>query len=508
MSNNEIFKKYEIKEALSMGTYGKIYKGINKETGNYIVIKEILKTKYYSMNNSLFNAIECMKKMKTNININETIDTKEYFYIIMDFCFCNLEEYLKIKKDGLSIKEIQQILIQLNEYLILIKDEIILKDLKPSDILLSIDSIDKINFKLSKFVSNKQNKRNSNKDINNSLTISPEILKGNKKFSNKTDLWSLGVIIYYMLFKEYPFNGKVEYQIIKDIESNKQLKEIKDEDLKDLVHKMLSINENERISWEDYFNHSFFKKVFPKKRIEFPQFDFVCKKHLDYFNYYCTKCKCNICEKCKNEHGTHQIISFSEIGLNDLELEETENLLKEIEDNLKSLNNIKSNIENIMNKIKTINENNEIYKNDSKSNYKKYYINCLKFINEEIKIRDNVNYIELEDTNIKINNCIECEYKIEQEIFQTDLKRRILNCYEESKKENPFLEGIENEKQIKDNCELYLNDKKLDFCFEYEFENEGNLMITINYKKLLINTNFMFNNCLSLTYLNSIMIML
>ena len=43
MSNNEIFKKYEIKEALSMGTYGKIYKGIKKETGNYIVIKEILK---------------------------------------------------------------------------------------------------------------------------------------------------------------------------------------------------------------------------------------------------------------------------------------------------------------------------------------------------------------------------------------------------------------------------------------------------------------------------------
>ena len=47
-----------------------------------------------------------------------------------------------------------------------------------------------------------------------------------------------------------------------------------------------------------------------------------------------------------------------------------------------------------------------------------------------------------------------------------------------------------------------MNDKKLDFCFEYEFENEGNLMITINYKKLLVNTNFMFNNCLSLTYLN------
>ena len=62
--------------------------------------------------------------------------------------------------------------------------------------------------------------------------MSPEILKGEENLiCNKSDIWSLGIIIYYMLFKEYPYNSKNEYQIIKEIESNKQLKSIDNKEL-------------------------------------------------------------------------------------------------------------------------------------------------------------------------------------------------------------------------------------------------------------------------------------
>ena len=387
MSKSGILEEYEKKELISIGTYGNIYKGINKKTGTYVAIKEINKIKYQSINDSLFNKKEFMKKMKTNILIYKTFETTENFYIVMEFCVCNLEEYIKMKKERLSLKEIQQILIQLNNILKkIIKENIIIKDLKLSNILLSIYSIDKINIKLSKHISNKFNKINSKTNINNDyLTISPQILKG-KKFSNKTDLWSLGIIIYYLLFKEYPFNGNVEYQIIKYIESKKQLKEIKYKELKDLVYKMLLINENERISWNDYFNDSFFKKIIPKE-IGFPDFDFICKKHLDNFNYYCKKCKYNICELCKKEHTSHDIISFSHIGFSNLELKEMENLINEFEENINTQIKFKKNILNLKNKIKSIKENNSLYEEDSKYNYKKFYINCLKLINEEIKIK-------------------------------------------------------------------------------------------------------------------------
>ena len=59
------------------------------------------------------------------------------------------------------------------------------------------------------------------------VTTAPEILK-EELISKQSDLWSLGTIVYYMLFKEYPYNGKTEYQIIQEINSNKILKNIGD----------------------------------------------------------------------------------------------------------------------------------------------------------------------------------------------------------------------------------------------------------------------------------------
>ena len=48
------------------------------------------------------------------------------------------------------------------------------------------------------------------------LTMAPEVLRDEKEIINeKCDIWSLGILIYYMLFKEYLYNGNNEYQILK-----------------------------------------------------------------------------------------------------------------------------------------------------------------------------------------------------------------------------------------------------------------------------------------------------
>ncbi len=98
------------------------------------------------------------------------------------------------------------------------------------------------------------------------------------------------------------------------------------------------------------------------------------------------------------------------------------------------------------------------------------------------------------------NNYILCEYIIEK--YKLNRPIQILNCYEEVKKEYLSVKGINNEKEIKDNCELYLNDKKIDFCLKYKFEKEGKYIIIIIFEKHLTNTNYMFCNISSLTSLN------
>ena len=155
----------------------------------------------------------------------------------MEFCLINLEEYMKIRNEGLSIDEIKEILIELNKSLKKIKENnIIYKDLKLSNILISLNKINKISIKLCGL----------NKNINDelfisilktvSLTMSPEILN-DFNINIKSDLWSLGIIIYYMLFKEYPYNGRTEVQLLNDINSGKILKETNDNELNDLLKK-------------------------------------------------------------------------------------------------------------------------------------------------------------------------------------------------------------------------------------------------------------------------------
>ena len=95
------------------------------------------------------------------------------------------------------------------------------------------------------------------------VTMAPEILEGDKKYDNKCDLWSIGVIIYQLLFKEYPYTGNTEYSLYKNIKKlgQKKLKHTIDDKLNDLIRRLLVPNPKERISWEEYFNHPFLKKI-------------------------------------------------------------------------------------------------------------------------------------------------------------------------------------------------------------------------------------------------------
>ena len=93
------------------------------------------------------------------------------------------------------------------------------------------------------------------------ITISPEILAG-EEYDNESDLWNLGVIIYQLFFKKYPYDGLTEVAIYKKIIELglTGLKKTGDEKLDDLIRKLLVNDPKARIKWEEYFNHPFFKK--------------------------------------------------------------------------------------------------------------------------------------------------------------------------------------------------------------------------------------------------------
>ena len=73
----------------------------------------------------------------------------KYFYIITDLCLCNIEEYLNIRKDNLTIGEIREILNKLNNNLKTMSNKkIFYRDFKSKNILINLEKINKFNIKL------------------------------------------------------------------------------------------------------------------------------------------------------------------------------------------------------------------------------------------------------------------------------------------------------------------------------------------------------------------------
>ena len=323
----------------------------------------------------------------------------------------------------------------------MLNQNIIHRDLKPNNILISLNRLDKCLIKLcdygsSKIISNTISYRGS------LLTMAPEILNDEKDLS-KSDLWSLGIIIYYIYFKEYPYYGKNDHLLFNDIHSGKKIKSIDNKELNDLMNGLLKINVKERLSWDEYFNHPFFKQ-----NNYYPYFNFQCQNHFRKVNYYCKNCKLNFCNDCLKNHNSHEIISFDNIGLNNNELNIIENLFKEIETRIYTCNLIKENIKFLFTKMKKKDEN--IYENDYINDFKKFYIDYLKVMYEKLKIEE-IKIIEI--NNINIQNYIICEYEIKKEDTNKEIK--ILNSHDEVFREDKknYI-GSNNEKEIKDKSEI------------------------------------------------------
>ena len=256
---------------IAKGKYSEIYKTSNDKNEIYAIKiinkKKILETLNIN-SNDLENIIQeklklmkiCEKKSESTIKIIQFINNKTNYYFVMEYCDSNLREYFQNNKfeKGLDVNAIRDIFNKLNKALVVMNNNNIFHgDLKPEHILISEKDENNIEFKFTDFF-------NFNSIIKNySIYTAPEIqnsTKENNSFDIKSDLWSIGLILYELYFGKIPFEME-DIQKMKDknykIRLSKADKEI---NFNDLIEKLLKINVNERISFNDYLNHNFWDK--------------------------------------------------------------------------------------------------------------------------------------------------------------------------------------------------------------------------------------------------------
>ena len=250
--NNKYFiEKY----ILGKGTYSIVYNGTNKINKEKVAIKKITK----NIKKNIKSEIDILNKLNhSNIcNMFDNFENDDYYFIVLELCTTNLHIY--ITKYG-HIEEIkaQHFFKQIASGLeYLQKLQIIHRDIKPENILM--DEYETIKISDFGFAVEFEDDDVFKTLCGSPLYMAPEIMKS-KKYNNKIDLWSAGVVLFQMLFNKTPYTAKNHHELLEKIDS-KHVSIPNNFDIsyncKNILKKLLIKNPKKRINWKKFYKHPF-----------------------------------------------------------------------------------------------------------------------------------------------------------------------------------------------------------------------------------------------------------
>lgn len=252
-----------------------------RESGELRAVK-IIKKKALAEDErkKLKNEAEILRKMDhpNIIKLYEIFEDKKYYYIITEF-LTGGELFEKItdedfygdftEKDAANI--MQQVFRGINYCH---SKNIVHRDLKPENLLLessvtseSLGGKKAMKIKIIDFgtsqVFNKESSKKMEERYGTPYYIAPDVL--NKSYTEKCDIWSLGVILYILLVGYPPFNGADDKKIIDAVKKGKYTLDEPEwddvsEEAVDLVRKCLTYDPDKRVSAAEALEHPWFKK--------------------------------------------------------------------------------------------------------------------------------------------------------------------------------------------------------------------------------------------------------
>ena len=246
-------KKYNftLDDIIGRGGFGNVYKALDLTTNEYVALKQIF-----------FNNDEEKSLIINEVNLMESIDScysiklidkykkGKYYNLVMELCDDNLYNYVQ-KNGKVKIEIIQKILVQLNDVLRLMKSKNMNhRDIKPENILIKYINKNDFIIKLSDFGLGKQlnSKKFFTSNVGTGIFKAPEV--ENKNYNYKADLYSIGIVLYYLYFGEYPIRERKN-----DYENN---------EIKDIINNLLEKDCTKRLDWNNYINHPFIINYFNK----------------------------------------------------------------------------------------------------------------------------------------------------------------------------------------------------------------------------------------------------
>ena len=270
-NNKSSIDDYIISSDLGIGSYAEVKLGIHKKTKKKYAIKIYDKNlindeeKIYTIKNEIFILKQLNNENDNIMKLYNIINTNQYLYLILEYINgISLLEYIQKNKNRRINEDIcKKIFYQIVKAILYCQNKNIChRDIKLENILLINDDIIKI--KIIDFgFAIKCNKNEYQEFFCGTLYyMPPEIVNKVKYIPFYSDIWSLGVLLYAMLFGYFPFKANKEEILFKLINEGKLVFpnhiEVSDE-VKQLLLKIIVIEPKKRLSLEEILNDPWFK---------------------------------------------------------------------------------------------------------------------------------------------------------------------------------------------------------------------------------------------------------
>lgn len=219
---SKIVENYVLLELVGHGQYGECFKAKHFVTNELVAIK-VLKIQIFKqfqkLQDMIINEIQALKRIDSIhiIKFIKMLKTSNNVYLVYEYCDGkSLEELLDAQK---HLKESQALIVLrqiVSALKILNQNNIMHRDIKPQNILFHQGNVKIADFGFCKILDNSNQKEEM--VVGSPIYMAPEILEG-RSYGLNADIYSVGVVLYEMLFGVCPFEETSHAALIRKIKS-------------------------------------------------------------------------------------------------------------------------------------------------------------------------------------------------------------------------------------------------------------------------------------------------
>ncbi|KAI8799950.1 kinase-like domain-containing protein [Cladochytrium replicatum] len=260
----EFFKQYDLRQELGRGQFSIVRMGVRKQDGQMCAVKVIEKRRFW-MNSKVADALDREVKILKKLDHPHIVqfidfhDEGDTLYIVMELVRGgDMLKYINDQGGRVGEGEARRLFKQIVESLKYLRSQSIThRDLKPENYLVTEDH----QLKLADFgVAKGMDAANLNTMCGTPIYLAPEVIEQKFSYDSRVDLYSAGVILFYMLSGRAPFEGKTEMEVFEKIKRGQidwsmPVWKTMSETGIDLVRQLIRPNPNDRIPLSQIEKH-------------------------------------------------------------------------------------------------------------------------------------------------------------------------------------------------------------------------------------------------------------